>query len=90
MRRHANNAGNLPGPGPIAPKDKISRSGEPLTPILGQLPNICRNLIRATSCAKHSYAFGSLVQSSPVQSNLFIQTPRNDRMRFVGAKPTAL
>ena len=32
-RRHANNAGNLPGPSPIAPRDKISRSGEPLTPI---------------------------------------------------------
>merc|ERR1712104_23450 len=32
-RRHPNNAGNLPGPGPIAPRDKISRSGEPLTPM---------------------------------------------------------
>ena len=32
-RRHANNAGNLPGPCPIAPRDEISRSGEPLTPI---------------------------------------------------------
>ena len=32
-RRYANNPGNLPGPDPIAPMDKISRAGEPLTPI---------------------------------------------------------
>ena len=32
-RPYANNARNLPGPGPIAPRDEISRSGEPLTQI---------------------------------------------------------
>ena len=34
-RRHANNAGNPPGPSPIAPRDKISHSGEPLTRLGG-------------------------------------------------------
>ncbi len=34
-RRHANNAGNPPGPSPIAPRDKISHSGEPLTGLGG-------------------------------------------------------
>ncbi len=29
-RRHANNPGNRPGPRPIAPRDEISRSGEPV------------------------------------------------------------
>ncbi len=33
-RRHATNTGNPPSPRPNAPRDKISRSGEPLTPIL--------------------------------------------------------
>ena len=32
-RRYVNNSGNVPGPCPIAPRDEISRSGEPLTPI---------------------------------------------------------
>ena len=43
-RRHANNSGNVPGPCPIAPRDEISRSGNPslrskvLAMLLASLP----------------------------------------------------
>ena len=44
-RRRANNAGNLPGPGPIAPRDKISRSGEPLThPFGSPMGELCHGM----------------------------------------------